>query len=38
LTRAAAIVGGELGWPEDRTRQEMAAVDRFYGSVNALNT
>jgi glycerol-3-phosphate dehydrogenase len=38
VARAAAIVGGELGWPEERRREEIAGVDRFYGSVNALNT
>ena len=38
LTRAAAIVGAELGWEDDRRRQEVASVDAFYGSVNALNT
>jgi glycerol-3-phosphate dehydrogenase len=30
LARAAAIVGAELGWPEDRRRREIAAVDAFY--------
>src|SRR5205823_2009888 len=29
LARAAAIVGAELGWSEDRRRQEIAAVDGF---------
>lgn len=38
LERAAAIVGAELGWTDARRRQEIAAVDAFYGSVNALNT
>jgi glycerol-3-phosphate dehydrogenase len=28
LARAAAIVGDELKWPEDRRRQEIAAVSR----------
>jgi glycerol-3-phosphate dehydrogenase len=30
VARAAAIVGGELGWLEDRRRAEIAAVDAFY--------
>ena len=30
VTRAAAIVGGELGWSEDRRREEIAAVRAFY--------
>ena len=30
LAIAAAIVGGELGWSEDRRREEIAAVDAFY--------
>jgi len=30
LARAAAIVGTELGWTDERRRQEMAAVDAFY--------
>ena len=30
LARAAAIVGLELGWTDDRRRQEIAAVDAFY--------
>jgi glycerol-3-phosphate dehydrogenase len=38
LTRAAAIVGAELGWSDDRRRHEIATVDAFYGSVNALKT
>jgi glycerol-3-phosphate dehydrogenase len=38
LARAAAIVGAELGWTDERRRQEMAAVDTFYGIVKALNT
>jgi glycerol-3-phosphate dehydrogenase len=29
-TRAAAIVGDELGWSEDRRRQEIADVSAFY--------
>ena len=29
-TRAAAIVGDELGWSEDRRRQEIADVTAFY--------
>jgi glycerol-3-phosphate dehydrogenase len=33
LTRAAAIVGGELGWSEDRRRQEIADVTAFYRVV-----
>jgi glycerol-3-phosphate dehydrogenase len=38
LARAAAIVGTELGWSDERRRQEIAAVDAFYGIVKALNT
>lgn len=38
LARAAAIVGSELGWSEDRRREEIASVRRFYGIVNALKT
>ncbi len=30
LTRAAAIVGGELGWTDERKQQEVAAVTDFY--------
>jgi glycerol-3-phosphate dehydrogenase len=30
VDHAAQIVGGELGWTEQRRRQEMAAVKRFY--------
>ena len=30
LARAAAIVGTELGWTDERRRQERAAVDAFY--------
>ena len=38
LARAAAIVGAELGWSDVHRGQEIAAVDAFYGIVNALNT
>ena len=38
LARAAAIVGGELKWSDERQREEIAAVRRFYGTVNALKT
>jgi glycerol-3-phosphate dehydrogenase len=38
LARAAAIVGRELHWPTDRQREEVAAVQKFYGTVNALKT
>jgi glycerol-3-phosphate dehydrogenase len=38
LTRAAAIVAGELGWSAEQTSQQIAAVESFYGSVNALKT
>jgi glycerol-3-phosphate dehydrogenase len=38
LARAAAIVGRELGWSDERQREESAAVRRFYGTVNALKT
>src|SRR4029079_5885289 len=31
LARAAAIVGRELGWSDERQREESAAVRRFYG-------
>jgi glycerol-3-phosphate dehydrogenase len=30
LTRAAAIVGTEFGWSEERKQQEMTAVTNFY--------
>ena len=30
LARAAAIVGAELGWSDERRRQEIAAIDSFY--------
>jgi glycerol-3-phosphate dehydrogenase len=30
LDRAAAIVGSELGWSDDRRRDEITAVTRFY--------
>ena len=30
VEQAAQIVGGELGWTEERRREEMAAVKRFY--------
>ena len=35
LTRAATMVGAELGWAEQRRRDEIAAVKRFYspGSI-----
>jgi glycerol-3-phosphate dehydrogenase len=33
LARAAAIVGGELGWSDERRQQEIAAVDAFYHAV-----
>ena len=36
--RAAAIVGGELRWSDDRRRDEIATVQRYYGIVNALKT
>ena len=38
VVRAAAIVGDELGWSEERRRDEIAAVDRFYGTMKALKT
>jgi glycerol-3-phosphate dehydrogenase len=38
VARAAAIVGRELTWSDDRRRDEIAAVQRFYGIVNALKT
>jgi glycerol-3-phosphate dehydrogenase len=38
LERAAAIVGAELRWSDDRRRDEVAAVRRFYGTLNALKT
>ena len=31
--RAAAIVGDELGWSEDRRRQEIADLSAFYRVV-----
>jgi glycerol-3-phosphate dehydrogenase len=30
LTRAAAMVGAELGWSEDRRREEINDVKRLY--------
>ena len=33
LSRAAAIVGGELGWSDERRQHEIAAVDAFYHAV-----
>ena len=30
VSRAAAIVGTELGWSDDRRRDEIDAVRRFY--------
>jgi glycerol-3-phosphate dehydrogenase len=33
LARAAAIVGGELRWSEERRRSEIADVKRFYTGV-----
>jgi len=36
--RAAAIVGTELRWSDDRRRDEIATVQRYYGIVNALKT
>jgi glycerol-3-phosphate dehydrogenase len=38
VERAATIVGAELGWSEERKREEIAAVRQFYGIVNALKT
>ena len=38
LARAAAIVGRELKWSDDRRRDEIAGVQRFYGIVSALKT
>jgi len=38
LARAADIVGTELKWTDERRRQEVDAVRRFYGIVNALKT
>jgi glycerol-3-phosphate dehydrogenase len=38
VERAAAIVGAELRWPDEKRRDEIAAVRRFYGSLNALKT
>jgi len=38
LARAAAIVGRELKWSDERRRDEIAGVQRFYGIVNALKT
>jgi glycerol-3-phosphate dehydrogenase len=38
LSRAAAIVGMELGWSDARRHDEIAAVRKFYGILNALNT
>jgi hypothetical protein len=30
--RAAQIVGGELGWPAQRTRDELDALKKFYST------
>jgi glycerol-3-phosphate dehydrogenase len=41
LAAAAAIVGSELGWSEERRLEEVTAVRRFYrryGTLNALKT
>ncbi len=38
LETAAAIVGGELGWSADRRREEIVAVERVYGTLNASKT
>jgi glycerol-3-phosphate dehydrogenase len=38
IARAAAIVGRELKWAEERQRDEIAGVQSFYGMVNALKT
>jgi glycerol-3-phosphate dehydrogenase len=38
LERAAAVVGGELGWSAARRQEEVDSVKRFYGIVNALKT
>ncbi|MBZ5559602.1 MAG: hypothetical protein LAO77_20225 [Acidobacteriia bacterium] len=38
LTRAAEIVGGELRWPADRVREEIAAVRTLYGTLKPLKT
>jgi glycerol-3-phosphate dehydrogenase len=34
LRRAAAIVGDELRWPDDRRLREMAEVERFYDAAH----
>ena len=33
--RAAALLGGELGWPPDRRRLEIDRLRAFYGTLNA---
>jgi glycerol-3-phosphate dehydrogenase len=38
LTRAADLVGGELNWPPERAREEIAAVRALYGTLKPLNT
>ena len=38
VARAAAIVGDECGWDEDRRREEAGKVRDFYGTSKALNT
>ena len=35
LARAAAIVGAELRWSDERRREEIAAIRNFYGVVTA---
>ena len=37
LARAAAIVGTELRWPDERRREEVAAVRSFYGVETAVH-
>ena len=38
LGRAAGILGAELRWSDEQRREEIAAVKRFYGTLNALKT
>jgi glycerol-3-phosphate dehydrogenase len=38
VERAAAILGRESKWSDERRREEIATVQRFYGTLNALKT
>ncbi|MGH9140907.1 MAG: FAD-dependent oxidoreductase [Vicinamibacterales bacterium] len=38
LARAAAIVGGELGWSEERRHEEISEVNQFYHGISERST